>query len=322
MMRKLISWIKQKTHVVIHAWFCRSWQLACTCAAVGLPLGAVRSLPHRRFSFTFLGFDVSEDCAGRLVQGHHRLLDLRSRFPDTFQIISHGEKIRLSARGITIEVGTWGDVDVVHEMLVRELYHFDIGRRCVVWDVGMNVGMASLFFAAMPDVLAVHGYELFRPTWEQAKENFSLNPSLAGKITSHAFGLGASSAELELPYHEEMKGVVGLDGPLMHICGLDLRTEKVRVIPAVTALDDVRRDHAGLPVVLKMDCEGAEGDILESLGEAGRLEELSLVLLEWHGTPIRLRLEKLFAAHGFITASQPFTGADVGAMTAVRAALS
>lgn len=321
-MKNLFTKLKVLTRATLHLGYCRSKVLARTACAVGLPVGAVRTSASGQYAFTQLGVSVPGRFAAVMIQGHHRLLDLRRLFPDTFCLDFSGKYPRLSARGITLQIQTWGDVDVMHEMLVRELYHFNLGRPCVVWDVGMNVGMASLFFAAMPDVVAVHGYELFKPTWELAQANFSLNPNMASKITSHACGLGANDAALELPYHEELKGVVGFDGPLLDSNGLQMRTEKVRVISAPLALDQIRVRHPSVPIVLKMDCEGAEGDILDSLAAAGRLNLIPLALLEWHGTPMRHRLESLFSMHGFVTASQPFSGMDVGAMTAVRAARS
>jgi hypothetical protein len=49
-------------------------------------------------------------------------------------------------------------------------------------------------------------------------------------------------------------------------------------------------------LVAKIDCEGAEYQIIDALAEAGLLEKVDAFLIEWHGrgdAPIR---EKLLAA--------------------------
>lgn len=285
----------------------------------GLPFGAIRPKGNGHVVFTRLGgVEVPFAQVKPLIQGHHRLLELRERFRDSFAVACTEEEIRLSAGGFTIGVHTWGDVDVMHEILVRELYHFSIDRPCVVLDIGMNVGMATLFFAAMPQVQAVHGYELFKPTWIQAQGNFGLNPVMRTRITSWACGLAKAAGEMQLPYHEELKGVVGLAGPAYSLPDLHVRTETVALLPVSSALDRLQQAHPGLPVVMKMDVEGAEGEILAALAESGRLQELTLLLLEWHGRPMQMRVEALLTEHGFITVSHPFAGGDVGEMTAVR----
>ena len=289
-------------------------------ADLRLPLGAAVAVPDGLVTFPQLDIQVPGWAAGRLLRGYRRLVDLKSNFTNTFAVQITGDEVRLTAAGITLLVRTWGDVDVMHEILVRELYHFDLGQPCAVWDVGMNVGMASLYFAAMPEVTAVHGYELFRPTCEQARSNFALNPTLAPKIKSYAYGLGATTQALDLPYHEDLKGVVGLQGPLVSHPGINLRREPVEVMPATEALARIRSSHPTLPVVLKMDCEGAEGEIFESLVVAGMMGDVALIMMEWHGTGMRLRLEKLLRDHGFVSISQPFPGADVGSLTAFRSA--
>jgi FkbM family methyltransferase len=54
------------------------------------------------------------------------------------------------------------------------------------------------------------------------------------------------------------------------------------LVPAVSVLD-VLAEH-GDPVIdlLKLDCEGAEGEILEALQAAGRLERVRWIRGEWH----------------------------------------
>lgn len=55
----------------------------------------------------------------------------------------------------------------------------------------------------------------------------------------------------------------------------------------------------GDDVVLKLDIEGAEADVLEDLLDAGPVNRLRQVLVEWHGADPRLEsIESRFAAAG------------------------
>ncbi len=319
MMKSSFNRVREYCRYLLHSWSIGSTSLGRLGAALRLPFGAAVVQKTGLVEFSQLGISVPKWASERLLRGYWRLVGLKERFPQSFAVNIHGDQVHLTVDGITLLVRTWGDVDVMHEILVRELYHFQPNGPCVVWDVGMNVGMASLYFAAMPEVVAVHGYELFRPTWEQAGLNFALNPSHQSKIKSHSFGLGARSLVLELPYHEDLKGIVGLDGPLAVHEGVVMRQEWVQVMPATEALSALIAQHPQLPVILKMDCEGAEGEILEDLETSKSMRNLSIIIMEWHGSDMRRRVESLLKRNGFLSVSQPFEGADVGALTAFRA---
>ncbi|MDX2149179.1 MAG: FkbM family methyltransferase [Bryobacteraceae bacterium] len=307
---------RDTAQTLAHSWHARSVAVGRLCAELRLPRGAARQRGSQVL-FPELGFQAPLWAAERLLRGYKLLRELKRAFPDSFRLHLDSDRVLLAAAGITLNVRTWGDIDVMHEILVRELYRFQLARPCVVWDVGMNVGMASLYFASMPEVAAVHAYELFGPTAEQARANFALNQQVAPKITSFPCGIGARSEILELPYHEDIKGVVGLQGPMI-TTDAALRRERVEVMPAAEALNRLRLAYPTLPIVLKMDCEGAEGDIFDTLAAENRLHELTLILMEWHGPGMRLRLEALLARHGFVSTSQPFPGGQVGALTAFR----
>ena len=72
---------------------------------------------------------------------------------------------------------------ITKEVFYKERYNWG-GRndRYVVFDIGMNVGIASLFFAQRNDVECVYGFEPFPVTYQRALENISLNVKLMKKI--------------------------------------------------------------------------------------------------------------------------------------------
>lgn len=231
---------------------------------------------------------------------------------------SEAGQLLVSVGGVRFVVRTTGDLLVLEEIFGRQLYHLEIPGPAVVWDVGMNVGAASLWLARKPFVRAVVGYELFAPTCQQARENFRLNPALEGKIEAVNAGIGPCAEERELPYAEELKGIVGVDGPLFQFPGVSTRTERVTLHAAGEVLRDLRVRHPGCAVIAKVDCEGAEYDILAALEQGGLLAEVSAWMIEWHFKGPEI-LQAMLGKAGFRSVALRFEDPRFGMLYAFRA---
>jgi hypothetical protein len=79
-----------------------------------------------------------------------------------------------------------------------------------------------------------------------------------------------------------LKGIVGVDGPLFQFPGVSTRTERVTLHAAGEVLRGIRARHPGCAVIAKVDCEGAEYDILAALERDGLLADVSAWMIEWH----------------------------------------
>lgn len=263
-------------------------------------------------------FRVPGNLVRPFLMGYPSLLKLEERYGSSFKLECPGDTLRVSFGGIVTEARTWGDLDVLEEVFVNELYRFRMSEPVVAWDVGMNVGAASLFLASQPRVTAVFGSELFRPTFERAQRNFALNPALASKITAWCEGVADARAALDLPYAEELQGVLSVDGPLHTMEGVTTRQEPVVIAPASLVIARIREQYPDACLLLKMDCEGAEARILRSLQASGSLSEFSLILMEWHGSEILAEVEQMLLEAGFTTTSMRFKGGQVGSLSAFR----
>ena len=187
-------------------------------------------------------------------------------------------------------------------------------------DIGMNVGLASLAMAARPDVQIVHGYEPFTEPYSRALTHFALNPALAGKIVANHIALGDTDETRE----------VRLEGP--HTIGTSVRGHSVgrpetitvrNAAPIIAALAEQARAEE-LDLVLKVDCEGSEFAIFETLGRAGLFQAVTALVVEWHKwwSPDRTQAELILPLReaGFVVmdrtlAANPHAGVFYAART-------
>lgn len=145
----------------------------------------------------------------------------------------------------------------------------------VVFDVGMNRGYATLYFANKAHCRHVYGFELVKSTYQIALENISLNPQLASKITTYNYGLWDKDVNVNI--RED-----SIDG---HSAVLDTAPSESRNV--VKRSSTIFRSLFGMidfPClkVLKIDVEGAEYIILDELNKAGVIAEFDIIVGEYH----------------------------------------
>lgn len=89
-------------------------------------------------------------------------------------------------------VSTDSYYDIFLEIFVNKIYLLPPQismKKFVVFDVGMNRGYASLYFADIENCEHVYGFELLSSTYKWACDNIELNPYLSSKIDTFNFGL-------------------------------------------------------------------------------------------------------------------------------------
>ena len=198
-----------------------------------------------------------------------------------------GESLGILIGGINLSVDSFEDLLIVREVFIHGLYDlFGNAKDTHVIDVGANIMIAALRFAAMPGVIKITGFEPMRPTLEKASRNLQLNPELSKKITLHPVGLGARDATLSVDYSATWRGSVsareaGMTNPYI-LRAHDHVTEQAVIREAATAISEALKDSPANNLILKLDCEGAEEEILANLAGKGVLSRFSQVVVEWH----------------------------------------
>lgn len=186
--------------------------------------------------------------------------------------------------GITIFERYLTDFDIVNEVILNNAYSFELpDSECVVIDIGMNVAIASLYFAKMANVKRVYGFEAFPDTYEQALANIALNPDgIKAKITAKNFALSNENIIKKVAVSAEETG-------WRNIFSNDMSKRQTEIVcrDAGEVINEILNMHQE-KVVLKVDTEGAEFAIFESLDRAGCFEKIEMIMMEYHGESKKL----------------------------------
>ena len=213
-------------------------------------------------------------------------------------------------KGVKIRLETKEDAYILHEVFHCSDYEIKLGKNYHVIDVGANIGIASLYFANRNDVIAVDSFELIPETAKRLKLNLQANPDLETKVTIHEYGLAAESAEHIIEYYPDFKGSMGISGiaenaSYLNFNGLKSVRTKVNVKNASQIINNILHANTGIPIVMKIDCEGSEYEIIQDLESSDLLKHIAATVIEWHGRgsdPLRRSLEA--ASHYVIIKSK------------------
>lgn len=141
-------------------------------------------------------------------------------------------------------------------LLERMFAHLQKGD--VVWDIGANIGVISLLLArhGAGRTARVHAFEPEPRNFRQLSRNLELN-SLTDRITPHQLALGDGEGEVEL-------FVRGGPGEGRHsIAATKGSTGSIQV--PITRGASFAAAHDAWPTLLKLDVEGAEGQVLAGM---------------------------------------------------------
>jgi len=241
-------------------------------------------LPKGLFDFIFAGstFDLFIYNA-EILSGNYHVRD---------------SELYFEFKGMEVCITSGSELFIIREIFIDHCYHFVLTEdaKAIVIDVGMNVGLASLYFASRPDVDKVYSFEPFCPTFNTGLKNFRLNHLISEKIFPECFGLGIHSEIRQVKYKFENKGI---NTSLVDSDRIDSsHFERIVLEPAVTIIGNICSNHTNQQVVIKIDTEGAEYAIFESLMQIALPENIKVIMVEWHINGPEI-IEKFLVRQGF-----------------------
>ena len=230
-------------------------------------------------------------------------------------------KLRARIENLSFELTTWEDIFVVMEIFDSGVYAIAHPARCIVIDVGANIGISSLFFASKPWVEHVFSFEPFKHTAGIARFNFDLNPEFATRSPCLITALAPNTRRW--PFSIRLSGkptsvVMGSPKIFQETSNPGLSRSSSAMRPS--AFSKSSTQVPALPLIVKMDCEGAEWEILPKLKESGVLNRVTHLLLEWHfETPEPI--ERILLDSGFSVIRRSTPGSSpLGLLYATRVA--
>lgn len=231
---------------------------------------------------------------------------IKKYFPE-LTIENHQDGVLASFKNLKIYIETSEEFFILKEVFVEKDYNLLSNESCVVFDIGMNIGISSLFFGLQKNVEKIYSFEPVFNTYQQAIYNVALNENLSSKIEAFNIGLGASTRVEKVLYNPQAKGNCGIRLEASLVIDKDNSKEiEINVQDISTILPDLFAKHSQQKIVLKIDCEGAEYEILQKLSDSHLLTQVDVLLIEWHDKGSEI-LENILIANDFRVVSRYLT---------------
>ncbi|MBC7845861.1 MAG: FkbM family methyltransferase [Flavobacterium sp.] len=252
------------------------------------------------------GFAVQNDKNDLVLKSATYLFEIKKYFPK-LALKSHKDGVLAHFNDLNLYLESSEEFFIVKEVFVENDYNLLSNENFVVFDIGMNIGISSLFFALNKNVDKIYSFEPVVTTYNQATYNLELNKAYSHKIEAFNFGLGGYSRVEKVLYNSQAKGNCGirLESSLV-IDKKDAKEIEIIIKDISEVLPDLMAKHPGQKKVLKIDCEGAEYEILLKLNDANLLNGIDVLLIEWHDKGATI-LEELLVANNFSVISRHLT---------------
>ena len=196
-----------------------------------------------------------------------------SGFLDYFKIIGDGRMVHRMRGGAKylMRTGT-SDFGIINEVYIVREYHklLDfIKKNSVVIDIGAQIGVFSVFASKIASEGRVLSFEPFDENYGMLQKNIKLNESR--NVSPFKLGVAEKSGERELYISSENTG-----GHSFY----DKEDKKIKI--KTTTLQKIFEDNQISKCdFLKLDCEGAEYEILLS-APSKYLQRIKSISMEYH----------------------------------------
>jgi FkbM family methyltransferase len=267
---------------------------------------------QKRYYLKVLNITV-EDTSSPLICGYQLAKRIKTNGGGQFSFDDAGNLL-LAIHGISFYINFTDELFVIHEVFVSGEYNFKTSDEFIVIDIGLNIGATALFFSQQKNVKHVYAYELFEPTYREALRNIALNDT--SKITSKNVGIGRESKLLHIPYSITSKATMSLNGA---VAGQfpDAKTVEVHLIDVAEEFRRIDNLEFGAKKICKMDCEGAEFEILERLFETNLIGTVDFYIIEWHNKDTD-NIERKFLENGYEITKSTFEDGQTGLIHAYK----
>jgi FkbM family methyltransferase len=230
-----------------------------------------------------------------------------------YNISIENNEVSIDGNGLKIRGDSANTFWTADAVLCKREYDFYSPNKYVMIDVGLNIGITSLAFARKEEIERIYGFEPFYSTFIQAQKNLELNPELSKKIEIFNFGLGCCDEKKDINYNSNLPGAMS---SVKNIFNGDGTLESIQIKESSSIISEIINKHDA-KIFLKIDCEGAEDEILINLDQNGILKKVEIICMEWHFKEPKILLE-ILNRNNFIVFNEDTTEGSLGFIRAIR----
>ncbi|MFT3980328.1 MAG: FkbM family methyltransferase [Ferruginibacter sp.] len=235
--------------------------------------------------FQHTGNEILKTCVKNYINEYEKLViclcDSRVKVSE-----ATADNFTVEVDGIRLTVNSTSNLVTLYEIYIETLYNLSLpgSNDLVVMDVGMNVAYAALFFANNPAVKKVYSYEPFPGTYNEAEVNVAKNAGLAAKMLRHNFGISDYDGFIEVPQMTSGDGGASTNKEILEMQNHQgMPSVKVEIKSFTSEVEKIISENPGSELILKIDCEGEEYAIFESIKNNSTIFNAAKVLIiEWH----------------------------------------
>lgn len=234
--------------------------------------------------------------------------------------MSHTEKVSLNNRQLQIQINNDADLSVYREIFLDRDYQMLADLiKCAsapILDIGSHIGLFSLYAHALNATVPIYSFEPDETNFKAIKDHLKLNH--VQNVFPKNVAVAGASGQREIHLSEDSHNHSFFDTrqdsgdePNNLVTPSFPAQSKTRKVQALSLSDIFDSNKAKFSIekyaLIKMDCEGAEFEILQSLSP----EELSLsaaYYIEYHEFTTELHatdLVRILQRAGFKTTSTP-----------------
>ena len=229
------------------------------------------------------------------------------------------DRLVVKYESLEFSVKSGMELAIVGEIFSEGIYRVVLDQKPVIVDIGANIGIAATYFASQLG-LRVYAYELVPEVAQRAQEHVERN-DLTALVTVHPAGLAAKAAEIDVVFDSNITGATSMY--LNTGASEKQTTVRCALRSVVEEFESVFAAHADVPVIVKMDCEGAEYELLEQMERSGLLGRVTGFLMEYHnvsGLKNVSYLEALLTRNGYVVHARVVRGKEYEMIYAFRLA--
>ena len=201
---------------------------------------------------------------------------------------------------IIIRANNSNDINVFSEIWLEETYlkwGINFSKNSNVVDIGSHVGLFALHIASMNKNSQILCFEPSNDNFEILKQNVKLNNLKQIKIFHKAVSSKNGKIELNINTHD----------PSGH--SIKKESDKKETIESITLEKIFEENNLEKCNLLKLDCEGAEYEILFSTSEEN-LKKINQICLEYHKfddePDLHKKLLRYLEDNGYVTKMEDF----------------